>query len=335
MRQLAVLLRQKVGARWLAWGLVACTRVAPSTAPLSVATATPEPVALGTTSSAPSAPPAGPAKPPSPQGKRALYLRSCDLGSAVGCNDLAILLGLDSAEAGPLFDRACKLGLVRGCANQAAQLLMHDPDASTRERAVDLLARACDAAVWYGCAGLGDALYTASKQNGAGVLGRAKAAYEKACGLGAMDGCISEAWMLQNGEGGSKDADGARRLFRQACDAQSYNGCGALGFSLMQDARNAEDFGEGARLAKLACDHDDAFGCFALGSGMVSSGDPKALAPGLSLLKRSCQLGLASSCRFAASVEERIKAGTASPKPTGNAPHGAADGKTDADENGD
>jgi TPR repeat protein len=315
----------------LAWGIAGCTRIAPSAAPLS-AVATPEPVASSANTAAPKAAAIAQVKAPSKQGKRALYRRSCDLGSAVGCNDLAILLGLESADAGPLFERACSLGLPRGCANQGSQLLMHDPDARTLDRAVDLLSRACDASDWYGCAELGDALYAQSERGEAHELGRAKTAYERACGLGAMDACVSEGWMLRNGEASSKDPAGAERLFRQACDAERYNGCGALGFSLMRGAKNPQEFGEGARLAKLACDHDDAFGCFALGEGMISSGDAQAFTPGLSLLKRSCQLGLKNSCEWVESIEQRMKASAASPKPAGNGPAGAAPPDEDEDE---
>jgi uncharacterized protein len=249
-----------------------------------------------------------PAKPAAKHGKRALYQRSCDLGSAIGCNDLAILVGgEDAGRAMTLLERACSLGLARGCANWGVQILRSEPGEKERQRAVELLSAACEQSDGYACAELGDAWYGSFERSGASAYGRAHVAYEKACKLGQVGACASEGWLLRNGEGTSKNAGRARELFRFACEHDSYAGCAALGYDLMDDAKNADEYAEGARWLKVACEHDEAFGCFSMGVAMIASEDAARLDGGLALLKRSCALGSSDGCRLAEAIEARIK----------------------------
>jgi uncharacterized protein len=299
---------------WVVWtmtGLVACARVAPSAAPLSAGAElepTSERRVSQPTPAAPAA--AAQAKAVNKQGKRALYRRSCELGSAVGCNDLAILLDDDMSQAMPLFERACSLGLSRGCANLGVQILRHQPAEGQRERAIGLLSAACDQTDAFACAELGDTMYAAFERSGPSAHGRAHVAYEKACKLGHVEACASDGWLLRNGEGTTKNAARARELFRFACERESYAGCAALGFDLIDAAKNGDEYAEGTRWLKLACDHDYAFGCFTMGASLVTSGDRSNLDRGLALLTRSCALGSADGCRFAEVVQNGMKSGS-------------------------
>jgi TPR repeat protein len=298
-------------AAWLALALGACTRVGPSTAPLSAGAASEPPPPVAAAAPAAGEKPKAEAKTVG-KGKRALYQRSCDLGSAIGCNDLAILLTQDPAQAQALLERSCQLGLARGCANLAVRLLLAEGARTQLPRALELLGKACDESDDFACAQLGDALYSvAREQLGDAALGRAHTAYERACKLGRMDACSSQGWMARNGEGTTRDAGRARELFRLACDQQSYSGCAALGYDLMDDAKNGEERAEGARWLELACEHDEAFGCFSLGAALLGSGETKNVPGGLALLKRSCALGSQQGCKFAAAVEERLQQGPA------------------------
>lgn len=292
----------------MAAGLLACARVVPSAAPLSAGSElepSPEPP---TTVPAPAASTAAaPAKTAHRQGKRALYRRACELGSAVACNDLAILMGEDLAQAMPLFERACSLSLTRGCANLGVQILRHQPSDGERDRAVGLLSASCEQADAFACSELGDAMYAAFERMGPSAHGRAHVAYEKACKLGHVDACSNDGWMFRNGEGTTKNPARARELFRFACERESYAGCAALGYDLIDDAKNAEEYAEGTRWLKVACEHDEAFGCFSMGAALISTGDSRSLSSGLALLTRSCALGSADGCRLAQAVENGMK----------------------------
>jgi TPR repeat protein len=292
----------------LVTGLAACTRLAPSAAPLSTTSPVEMQAAPATSRTAPTHPVPPPAKAPSPRGKRALYRRSCDLGSALGCNELAILLIDDPGQALPLLERACSLGLPRGCANLGVQLLYGGQDAPT-ERALELLTQSCNQSDEYGCFELANALYDGAKQQGKSGFTRAYALYQQACKLGSMDACCSEGWMLRNAEGTSKDTRRARELFRVACEQKTYAGCAALGYELLDAANNAAEQAEGTRLLTLACEHDDAFGCFSLGAAMLEQAGPPGVDAALALLKRACSLGSANGCGYAGAVEDRLKRG--------------------------
>jgi len=288
---------------WLVLGLCSCARITPSAAPLS---AWPEPQPATAVATGPLAAPREGAKPngkpAGKPGKRALYARSCELGSAIGCNDLAILLGSADAQALPSLERACSLGLTRGCANLGAELLRNEPTNAARSRALRLLADACERNDEFGCSELGDGLYAEQARGDTSALGRAHTAYEKACKLGQLVACFSEAWMLKNGEGTPKDPRRARELFRFLCNQEGYDACAALGFDLMGDAQTREEFDEGVRWSQLACEHDAAFGCYTL--GRLAAGSPD---DALKLLKRSCVLGFPDACKQAAALEERLK----------------------------
>jgi TPR repeat protein len=307
---------------WICGALVGCSQAGPSRAPLSA----PNESASATTQSASPAPNAttqasgaaprtggvgatGGTK-SSKQGKRALLQRSCDLGSGLACNELALSFGDDLKRELPLLERACDLGLPRGCANWGALVWRSTPSDADRERALGLMDRACEASDEYACASLGDALY----ESGQAHFGKAHVAYEKGCKLSSSDACVSDGWMLRRGEGATKDARRARELFRLACDHQSYNGCAALGYDLTDDPKTGEELAEGARLLKLACEHDEAFGCFSLGlriltrgGGGGGGGGGTSLDQGLAFLKRSCSLGLSNACDYAANVEAQLK----------------------------
>lgn len=311
----------KAWAVWLAAGLSGCAHVAPSSAPLSQASAeaalVPEavtPVSEKKPAESATAPSAS-ARPPSKLGKRALYQRACDLGSALGCNDLAILFGNDVEHAVPLLERSCSLGLTRGCANLGSELLWGEPSRAARTRAIGLLSQACEQADPYGCDELGNALYDAEALGEKGSFGRAHTAYEKACKLGRAMGCLNDGWMLRRGEGTPKDPQRSRQLFRFSCDQQVYAGCAALGYDLLDDAQNPAEYAEGARFAKLACEHDEAFGCFSLGAALAygTPGDAQKMNEGLALLARSCKLGLSDGCKYAANLEQRLKNAAAAP----------------------
>lgn len=316
----------KLWAVCLAAGLSACAHVAPSSAPLSQASTEPEPTppASATATAAPtpaaSAAPSAAARAPSKRGKRALYQRACDLGSALACNELAILFGTDVEHSLPLLERSCNLGLARGCANLGSELLWGQPSETARARAIQLLSRACEQSDAYGCDELGNALYDAEALGQKGSFGRAHSAYEKACTLGRALGCLNDGWMLRRGEGTAKDPQRSRELFRFTCDQQLYAGCAALGYDLLDDPKSPAEYAEGLRWSKLSCEHDDAFGCFSLGAALAygEESDLHKAYEGLGLLQRACKLGFNNACNYATNLEQGLKRAAEVARQTGS-----------------
>lgn len=299
--------RQAWAVLWMA-GLAGCARDRPSTAPLAAGPeGAPQTEAVPSPSVAPaSAASAKPVAATKSAGKRALYRRSCELGSALACNELGVLLIADPAQAWPLLERACTLGLARGCANWGAQLLT--APGGSRDRAIEVLTRACEQSDEFGCLELANGLYDDAAKQGNGY-GRAFEAYQKSCKLGNATACSSEGWMSHRGEGTAKDAQRARELFRFACDRKVYAGCSGLGYDLVTSAKNGDDQEEGARHLQVACEHDDAFGCFTLGALTLTRAAPSSIDDGLGMLKRACALGMQTSCTYVSAVEKRLKLG--------------------------
>jgi TPR repeat protein len=300
--------------------VVACGHATASHAPLSASHSAlgPEPEAAANTppqapgSAKAKAKPSDATKPSEgKQGRRALYRRSCELGSALGCNDLAILLGSSDPQSLGYLERACTLGLPRGCANWGSELWRVAKTDQEKSRGEELLSRACDAEDWWGCTELGNVVYAARAQAGDSVLGRAHVAYAKGCKLGGVEACVSDGWMLWSAEGAPRDVARATELFRGACEHDNFSGCAALGYVLVEVANNAGELAEGQRYLSLACDHSEAFACFGLG-GTLLRGDEQAKRKGRDYVDRACKLGLQNACRVAKALDEQARKPAAS-----------------------
>jgi hypothetical protein len=90
-----------------------------------------------------------------------LYLRACDLGSSVGCDQAGMRLedGLgatkDEAKAVSLYQKACDLAKPDACTNLARMLANGWGVAKDDGKAVDALTRACNLGDPGGCSNLG------------------------------------------------------------------------------------------------------------------------------------------------------------------------------------
>ncbi|HVE71789.1 MAG TPA: sel1 repeat family protein [Thermoanaerobaculia bacterium] len=120
-------------------------------------------------------------------------LALCDGGNAAACYWLAISLQEHDAPDGTvtaLFRRACRLGIVSGCTNSAAAMLLPDQvSESVQQCASATFAKACALDDPWGCT-----MYAAQLAQGAGVAKDTKLALkvlEKSCKYGADDpACI-------------------------------------------------------------------------------------------------------------------------------------------------
>jgi TPR repeat protein len=231
-----------------------------------------------------------------------LLQRSCELGSALGCNDLGVEVWANEGQSLPLLQRACELGLQRGCTNLGI-LLAHD--AGKHDRAVELLDAACTKSDPLACAKLGDILY--DEPDATRPLNKAEASYEKACKLEEAEACIGAGWMQLRGEGTEKSPKRAEESFKFACDHQSYRGCAGLGFVLIGRANNETEVEQGAHWLGVACDHDSGFGCFML-ANRVASENRQVTADARELFAKACRLGIKPACAASTAREEPAKA---------------------------
>ncbi len=121
--------------------------------------------------------------------------------------------GSGAAEA--LFDRACKAGLARGCAQEAVliDIAASGPDRPARLKVADALDdRACAGGDGYGCYRVAQRIETR--------LGGSRTAaiptYERACELGMRVVCTDLAAMYEKGEGVAADPAKAAQLAARA-----------------------------------------------------------------------------------------------------------------------
>jgi uncharacterized protein len=291
------------------WGAVGCAGGVPSAAPLSAATAAPEPSTAqpasagnATARAATSAQAPKNQKPTPTRSREALLERSCELGSALGCNDLGVLVWADEARSLPFLERACELGLLRGCTNLGV-MLAHD--ASKHDRAVELLDDGCMKSDPLACAKLGDILY--AEPEATRPLSKAEASYERACQLEQADACIGAGWMQLRGEGTEKSSERAEESFKFACDHDNFRGCAGLGFVLIGRANNAAEVEQGTHWLRVACDHDSGFGCFML-ANRIATENQRLTAEARELLSKACRLGVKPACAASTAPDEPAKA---------------------------
>jgi uncharacterized protein len=296
---------RKLSGSWRAGGLRMCPALVlvlscaapastrPLLAPESPASAVTAPAAVP-----PAASSADEAKPvQSPTGsaahakRDALLHRACTLGSALACNDLG-LAEEGGGDARPWFERACELKLTRGCTNLA---LVLEDDASAGARVDELLSRSCDEDDAVACDKLGDAAYSGVGQ--AKNDSRAARAYDKACQLGRISGCVASGWLLVSGDGVAKNMLRARELFDFACQHDDAHGCAGVGASLVQSPTNQQELLRGVELSRKACSADIGIGCYWAALGHAQQrGSPDADAR--ALMTRACELKVSAACEL-------------------------------------
>ena len=129
-----------------------------------------------------------------------LFERSCDRGSALGCNNLGtfVLAGravaADASRAARLFERACRLRDPSACYNLG--VVYQDGNGVARDPvlAAELLQQACALGMAHACTSLG--IVFARGSIGPADELRARAMFDRACDRGDGEGCA----MLRGGE---------------------------------------------------------------------------------------------------------------------------------------
>jgi TPR repeat protein/uncharacterized membrane protein len=224
-----------------------------------------------------------------------MFDNDCDKGVAVACHALGEVIAEGKARArrraDEYFRAACDKGMAPSCSRLGDLLRTSGGDAGG---AAVLYRKACDAGDGAACRKLADAY-----RNGAGVPADPRWVYaleQKACDLGAVEGCSSVAALDMN-RGGAADKAHALEAFRKACDGGDMTGCANLGVAYALGDGVPVDLARSAEYQKRACDGKVAVACARL-ADMAKAGkgvpaDPQRASV---LLQRACALGFAPAC---------------------------------------
>ncbi|MCY1078633.1 tetratricopeptide repeat protein [Archangium lansingense] len=272
----------------------------------------------------------------------------CERRQPDACAGLGALLGLGTSatqanmeQALPLLQTACREGSSIGCAmelearpprtdDQAAQTEYLQKASAACERlggsvcftaasflaataggAPDdartdpLLAKACETGSAESCFQSG---IRASEKPGDGPA-RARALYEKACGLDHGPACFNLGYQLLTGTGGPADATRGREIALQACHLGDRTACDYLGATnegrvlpeeLQSGRQPYSSDEERKQVQRRFCELGGAESCtsvaFALGDRAEKGGHPEEMEPVLGLLQKGCRRGSERAC---------------------------------------
>jgi TPR repeat protein len=236
--------------------------------------------------------PTQPPQPPPPRGP------TCE---ADECNALgmAAVARARHAEAIELLDRSCTLGHAVGCSNLAGLMRGGAGGLGEPSRAVNLYDRSCTLGFAEACSAVGS-IYAEGKLVAADLT-RARAMYDQACAHRDAYGCFTAGMFASEGRGGVRSPEAAGERFDQACALGHATACFNAGVLLYRE-RGARP-GENERAAvyfKRACDGQQPAGCLRLGiatlhgHGLVA--DPQLARD---LFDRACTGGEADGCAAA------------------------------------
>jgi TPR repeat protein len=151
----------------------------------------------------------------------ALFQQACDGQDRWGCKKLGDayrdgLAGVaaDDAKTQDAYERACRLGEMRGCFHRGLRLWDNNP----------------------------------ANQK------KAAAYFEQACEGGVIRGCDDLAQMVEQGEAGARDPARARALYRRGCDRFLARSCFGLARSILADPNaSPSEKAEAPKLMQTAC----------------------------------------------------------------------------------
>lgn len=194
--------------------------------------------------------------------------RSCTLGHAVGCSNLAGLmrggaggLGQPSRAVG-LYDRSCTLGFAEACSAVGSIYAEGKLVPADLTRARAMYDQACAHRDAYGCFTAG--MFASEGRGGARSPEAAGERFDQACGLGHATACFNAGVLLYR-ERGARPGENERAVdyFKRACDGQQPAGCLRLGIATLHGHGCAADPTLARGLFDRACTGGEADGCAA------------------------------------------------------------------------
>jgi TPR repeat protein len=228
-----------------------------------------------------------------------LFETACNQGDVASCLDFGALLldgrgvPADPARALKIGHDACAGGAPVGCHLEGVILFKGAAGKADPARAKKLLAQACDAHVGAACNDLAGVL-----QQDPQTCGQAPALYERGCGGGVSQACVSQAVLLIQGGCVGADVPRGVGILRKTCDAKDGNACNQLGMALLTGyAPLVRDPVGAAAAFQRGCALNDGQACGAAGAmlydGATGKPDPAAARP---LLEKGCAVESVWAC---------------------------------------
>jgi TPR repeat protein len=153
-----------------------------------------------------------------------MFARSCELGWAEGCANLATTLAMgvgvekNPAKAVELAIASCHEGVARACTMAGLSTLQGDGVPADPSRAVALMRAGCRGGDQNGCSTLG--VMVLGKMGGLAYDERLAAGlFKQACDGGVVIGCTNFGYMVEFGKGVPKNLKLASSIYGRACSA--------------------------------------------------------------------------------------------------------------------
>ncbi len=229
-----------------------------------------------------------------------LFEESCGKGEAEGCLELGYLYAelkdpLYKQRAFASYKKSCEIGLAVACYNVA--IAYRDGTGVDKDsvRAIALLKESCEGNYFDACSALGFA-YEEGTEAEKDII-KASSFYKKACDGGSFLGCSNLGVNFRDGIGEEKDPIQAAKLFDRACDGGLAMGCNLLGALYQQGEGVPRDTLRAAKLYTQACSDGNSESCENL-AALLEAGDgvPKDITQAKTLYDKACEEGQGWSC---------------------------------------
>ncbi|MFN3990766.1 MAG: hypothetical protein ACK4IS_10960 [Erythrobacter sp.] len=233
------------------------------------------------------------------RGARERFETLCTANNAAACNETGRFYrreesAEEKAKAGRFYARACDLGEMVGCANQAA-LLRDSGNPADHLLARTAFGKACDAGDAPSCFDLGRML--AQGRGGPADMVRANALYDAACNANNRTACFNLAQNVARGDGAPADLVRARALYEKSCELGERAGCNNLGYALEIGRGGPIDLARARGLYAKACLGGNPISCDNIGrfnrDGLGGPADPVAARE---QFERACNGRVATGC---------------------------------------
>jgi TPR repeat protein len=227
---------------------------------------------------------------------KALYQRSCDFGSRVGCTMLGIIES-DFERSTALLSEPCALGYLLACGNLGIALFNHGQKADVA-RATELLDRACREDHVYYCGTLGMIVIKWKLEE---RFAAAQTQLERACKEQDLDSCYVLAVALEDGSLGTVDYDRAAAVNADTCHRLNHlPSCNALGYMVVLGRGREKNPRQGAWYFFETCNRGYAPACHSMGEATEKGwGGPASPSAALPFYTRGCELGHELACQRA------------------------------------
>ncbi|MBK7579552.1 MAG: sel1 repeat family protein [Myxococcales bacterium] len=209
------------------------------------------------------------------------YEHSCAGGWADSCNEVGFLydkgeggVKQDKQKAAALFDQGCELGSSTACENLGRYIESGVYKASSKDRALELYAKACEADASK-CSRLAN-----KYEYGAGFpkdIMKALQYYRKACDKFHYPACVDLGRIYRSGYSGlNRDDRTAFGFYQKACSGRIESACDEMADMYAEGQGVSPDPVQAARLRQTSCDRGNTKSCRSLAKMYVDGvGVPK------------------------------------------------------------